>query len=164
MVVYEHRLNLLVQKSFFYRNRKEIHSGDERCRFFHVVVLAERDEIYVFADISLIKFVPFKPSPSFVEIPSTTGRPLRIVAFATIRTGLSVIAFASLLIEFPVKGAMTMQSSGSFGPRGSAFTMESIASKPVASSIFLTQSPPPQSGYRSIERLMSRPAGLQLLD
>ncbi|XLG14328.1 Hypothetical protein ACI5QL_01814 [Bacillus velezensis] len=57
-----------------------------------------------------------------------------------------------------------MQSSGSFGPRGSAFTMESIASKPVVSSIFLTQSPPPQSGYRSIERLTSRPAGLQLLD
>lgn len=77
-----------------------------------------------FAFISFIKFMPFNPSASFVEIPSTTGEPFRSVAFAAISTALSVAAFANLLMEFPVIGAITMQSSGLLGPNGSASAME----------------------------------------
>ena len=50
-----------------------------------------------------------------------------MVALAAIKTGLSVSAFANFAIELPVKGAMTIQSSGSLGPSGSALTIESIA-------------------------------------
>lgn len=46
--------------------------------------------------------------------------PLRICALAAIRTGVSVIAFASFAAEFPVHGAITITSRYPFGPIGSA--------------------------------------------
>lgn len=65
---------------------------------------------------SFIMLTPFKPRASFVEIPITTGFPFRRVAFAAINTGLSVAALANLLMEFPVMGAMTIQSRGFLAP------------------------------------------------
>ena len=62
--------------------------------------------------VGVIRFTPFNPNASFVETANTTGLPFLNVAFAAISTGESVIAFANLLIEFPVKGAITMQSNG----------------------------------------------------
>src|SRR5690606_25399360 len=98
---------------------------------------------YIFlVAINLIRFTPFKPKASFVEIPKTTGRWFRNVALAAINTGESVKALANLLIELPVSGAMTIQSSGILGPKGSAFTIESITLFPVAFSIFSTHSAP----------------------
>lgn len=92
--------------------------------------------------VGVIRFTPFNPNASFVETANTTGLPFLNVAFAAISTGESVIAFANLLIEFPVKGAITMQSNGILGPSGSAPTIELIALKPVISSIFLIHSAP----------------------
>ncbi|MFH3733275.1 hypothetical protein WAH84_20920, partial [Acinetobacter baumannii] len=77
-----------------------------------------------------MRFTPFNPKASFVETANTTGLPFLSVAFAAISTGESVNAFANLLIELPVKGAITMQSNGILGPSGSAPTIELIALKP----------------------------------
>ena len=68
--------------------------------------------------------------------------PFLKVAFAAISTGLSVAALANLLMEFPVIGAMTIQSSGFFGPNGSASTMVETTFSPASSSIFLIHSSP----------------------
>ena len=88
---------------------------------------------------NLMTLTPFKPSASLVEMPRTTGLPVRIVALAAISTGESVAAFAKRLIELPVIGAMTMQSRGVLGPSGSASAIVEMTFAPEASSIFLTQ-------------------------
>ncbi len=77
-----------------------------------------------------------------MDIPITTGEPLRKVAFAAINTALSVAALANLLIEFPVIGAITIQSSGLLGPNGSASCIEEITFSPAIPSIFSIHSAP----------------------
>ncbi len=77
------------------------------------------------------RFFAFAERPSFVEIPIMTGLRLRMVDLAAIRTGPSVIPYASLAKVFPVHGAITNASRTFVGPKGSTSATVRIGSLPV---------------------------------
>src|SRR5699024_11528626 len=78
----------------------------------------------------------YNTSASYVYTPTTTVFLFIIVDFAAIKGGESVSPFANLLKEFPVKGANTIISNGSFGPNGSASGIVVMTFFPVIDSIF----------------------------
>ena len=87
-----------------------------------------------FALIKSPIFFIFKPRASFVETDNKSGLSFLRWAFAAIKTGVSVIPFASFASVFPVHGKMTSRSSRLLGPIGSASLMVRIGGKPVISS------------------------------
>ena len=73
----------------------------------------------------------FMPNPSLVDKKITRGLLFRRCALAAIRTGVSVIPFASLAAVLPVQGRMTRRSKYPVGPMGSAASIRQIGSLPV---------------------------------
>ena len=68
-------------------------------------------------------FLRFIPKASLEDRNKITGRWFRNCAFAAIRTGVSVMPFASFARVFPVHGAIKSAKKGAFGPIGSASFM-----------------------------------------
>lgn len=88
----------------------------------------------IFVDMSLIKFVPFKPRASFVEILQERQADCFDCRFCrhqhrVVRHGICQLAHWIALL----KAQMTMQVMGSFGPRGFALQSNQWPLYPVIS-------------------------------